>query len=222
MIGSLVGKIEPLTSLSCVFRFAAIASCWVLVGTSLASEPSLTRLGKTTRELLKNEATAELNTPSKDRAISALCDLYVILRRDPRYATSSMLQGDAVKVRRRLISVSKRRMNQLERSGIPKPPGLSAAVDQAVRRAVQASLSQQENGDESEDEEDTNRAFAPAALAASPWQLIELIQRVVAPDLWDVRGGSSTIQYFAMRRVLVVRATTEVHEQIRDLLMALR
>lgn len=222
MFGCLGGKNVPPSSLSCVFRFASIASCLILVGNLVASEPSLTRLGQTTRDLLKNEATTESNTPSKDRAVSALCDLYVILRRDPRYATSSMLQGDAVKVRRRLISVSKRRMNQLERSGIPKPAGLSAAVDQAVRRAVEASLSQQESGAETDDDEGTDRAFAPAALGASPWQLIELIQRVVAPDLWDVRGGSSTIQYFAMRRVLVVRATTEVHEQIRDLLMALR
>jgi hypothetical protein len=63
---------------------------------------------------------------------------------------------------------------------------------------------------------------APGPLPDTGWELVELIQRVVAPDFWDSRGGPGTIRYFAMRRVLVVRATSDVHEQIRDLLMALR
>ena len=65
-------------------------------------------------------------------------------------------------------------------------------------------------------------ANAPGPLPDTGWELVELIQRVVAPDFWDSRGGPGTIRYFAMRRVLVVRATSDVHEQIRDLLMALR
>lgn len=64
--------------------------------------------------------------------------------------------------------------------------------------------------------------FAGAALGGGPWQLVELIQRVIDPDLWDVHGGSGTIAYFAMRRVLVIRATTDTHEKIRELLAALR
>ena len=60
------------------------------------------------------------------------------------------------------------------------------------------------------------------ALPDTGWQLVELLQRVVAPDFWERQGGPGTIRYLAMRRVLVVRATSDVHEQIKDMLMALR
>ena len=55
-------------------------------------------------------------------------------------------------------------------------------------------------------------AAAGGALPDTGWQLVELIQRVVAPDFWEPQGGPGVIRYFAMRRVLVVRATTDVHE----------
>jgi hypothetical protein len=185
---------------------------------SSTADTSLTRLRHETRELLTEEATLDDESPDKDAAISSLCDLYVILRSDPRYASSDMLQGDAAKIRRRLINISTRRENRLERDGIEKPAGLAEAVDQAI----EASLDQQNDSSYSADDGDLANGFAGAPLGSNPWQLVELIQRVIAPDLWDVHGGPGSIQYFAMRRVLVVRATTDVHEQIRDLLMALR
>lgn len=65
-------------------------------------------------------------------------------------------------------------------------------------------------------------ANAAGGLPDTGWQLVELIQRVIAPDFWESRGGPGSIRYFAMRRVLVIRATTDIHEQVRDLLTALR
>lgn len=44
--------------------------------------------------------------------------------------------------------------------------------------------------------------------------LVELIQKVIAPDFWDVAGGPGTIVYYKSLRVLVISATGEVHEQI--------
>lgn len=44
--------------------------------------------------------------------------------------------------------------------------------------------------------------------------LVELIERVIAPDFWDVNGGPGQIVYYKNLRVLVISATSEVHEQI--------
>ncbi len=103
----------------------------------------------------------------------------------------------------------------------PELPSQPGCRRRWIRRSRRRSLSQDSLSSD-EQRATVCRADWQAARSADPWQLVELIQRVVAPDLWDVQGGSGTIQYFAMRRVLVVRATTDVHEQIRDLLMALR
>ena len=40
--------------------------------------------------------------------------------------------------------------------------------------------------------------------------LVELIEKTIAPDTWDVNGGRDTIMYYAPMRVLVVRQTANV------------
>ena len=182
-----------------------------------AGETSLTELRQETRELLKQEAAIDDESLQHEMAVTALCDLYVILRSDPRFTASNMLQGDAAKVRRRLIRIATTREHRLGREGIVKPARLSSRVDQAIEESRAA---QRENPGLPDEREAS--AFAGAPLGGSPWQLVELIQRVIDPDLWDVQGGTGTIAYFAMRRVLVVRATTDTHEKIRELLTALR
>ncbi|MFP6752684.1 MAG: hypothetical protein VB855_13475, partial [Pirellulaceae bacterium] len=52
--------------------------------------------------------------------------------------------------------------------------------------------------------------------------LIELITTTVEPDSWEDVGGAGTIKEFAGNLSLVISATQQVHEQIRDLLEQLR
>ncbi|MEE2685352.1 MAG: hypothetical protein VYB09_03490 [Planctomycetota bacterium] len=52
--------------------------------------------------------------------------------------------------------------------------------------------------------------------------LIELITTTVEPDSWEDVGGAGTIKEFAGNLSLVISATQQVHEQIRDLLDQLR
>lgn len=165
-----------------------------------AAETSLTTLRSQTRELLRQQAVAETQF-DKDAAATALCDIYVILRSDDRYATSEMLKGDAAKIRHRLLRIAHHRKTQLRRDDIPKPTSFSISVHAA------------ENG---------KPAAAAAAGGDSGWELVELIQQLVHPNFWETSGGPGTIRYFALRKLLVVRATSDVHEQIRDLLSALR
>ena len=197
--------------------------CWAIAGIAClltlpckrtAAETALTKLRHEARELLKREAVLD-DGLAKDAALAALCDFYVVLRSDHRYETSNMLQGDAAKVRRRLLGAARQREARLKRSGVERPASLSSTVDAAIATAL---------ADEQTDLKDLMEPGGQGGggLPDTGWQLVELLQRVVAPDFWDRQGGPGTIRYFAMRRVLVVRATTDVHEQIKDLLMALR
>lgn len=52
--------------------------------------------------------------------------------------------------------------------------------------------------------------------------LVDLIQRTIAPDSWDIRGGPGSIYYWRPGRAVVVRHTTEVHEAVEDALGQLR
>ena len=51
--------------------------------------------------------------------------------------------------------------------------------------------------------------------------LVDLIHRTIAPTTWDVNGGHGTIQYWRPGRALVIRQTTEVHDDIADFLRQL-
>jgi len=53
-------------------------------------------------------------------------------------------------------------------------------------------------------------------------ELVELIQRTIRPESWDVNGGPGTIYYWRPGRAMVVRQTWEVHEELDDLLRQLR
>ena len=224
--------------------------------------PSLTLLGNETRSLLRQEAVLK-DKPGKKAAATALCDMYVILRLDSRYGNSKMLQGDATRIRRRLITIAKKKQNELERAGVDRPADLSsnvassiaaamsnyknkaagkngglgnddAAGNQADRRDRGLGGNKNTHGENSSRNNNTTTGQNPGAghiqrggqaaggIPDTGWELVELIQRIIDPDFWDSRGGPGSIRYFAMRKVLVVRATTDVHEQVRDLLMALR
>ena len=178
---------------------------------------------------MKKQAILE-DGAKKNAATATLCDHYVRLLSDPRYPTSPQLQGDAAKLRRRLIRSSQRLQNQLERAGVEKPGDLNAEVNSAIADALadtqsfRQSLTRKSDGAAANRTGDANRQAGAAGGAAlgEAWELVELIQRIIAPDFWDSQGGPGVIRYFAMRRVLVVLATDEVHDDLKDLLIALR
>jgi hypothetical protein len=62
----------------------------------------------------------------------------------------------------------------------------------------------------------------PADKQSTLAQLVDLIQRTVAPSSWDVNGGPGTIYYFRPSRALVVRQTDEVHGQLSDALQQIQ
>ena len=208
-------------------KICACTMVWLVLSsflcTGIAADTSLTTLRHETRELLRKEAILVAG-PQKDAAVTALCDLYVVLRQDPRYDDSEMLQHDAGKVRHRLTSAARLRESRLRRAKVTRPSAIAEAVDQALR-SLKNDTETLDYAAEDQDLLRPSEALAGAQAAGGAqdngWQLVELIQRIVAPEFWDVQGGPGSMHYFAMRRVLVVRATSDVHEQIRDLLIAL-
>jgi hypothetical protein len=53
-------------------------------------------------------------------------------------------------------------------------------------------------------------------------RLIDLICATISPETWSVRGGAGSIDYFPIGMALVVSHHPNVHEEIADLLAALR
>jgi hypothetical protein len=52
--------------------------------------------------------------------------------------------------------------------------------------------------------------------------LVDLIQTVISPEHWDVNGGPGSIIYFGSMRVLVVRASDDVHHNLGGVMENLR
>jgi hypothetical protein len=52
--------------------------------------------------------------------------------------------------------------------------------------------------------------------------LVDLIQRTIQPEFWNVNGGPGSIVYFRPLHCLVIRATSDIHHQIGGTLGAVR
>ncbi|MEM9826595.1 MAG: hypothetical protein AAF958_08400 [Planctomycetota bacterium] len=52
--------------------------------------------------------------------------------------------------------------------------------------------------------------------------LMELIETTIEPDAWETLGGKSTMSQYAQNLSLVISTTSDVHDQILDLLESLR
>lgn len=171
--------------------------------------PGPTAVRRWTGDLLRMEATAKTEE-ARSEALVTLCDLFVAIRLHPMYDQSEILRGEATRVRRRLLTASRRWSQRLERANVARPAQIASHVDAALAMSPAeistASLPARSG------------AAGPGGITTDGWELVELIQRTLHPDFWDNQGGPGSIHYFAIKRVLVVRATTRVHEDLAALL----
>jgi hypothetical protein len=190
-----------------------------LLSTSDAEETQPTTVRRAVSKLMRDAATATRDQ-QRYAALESLCDAYVAIRLHPGYEGSEILRGEAAKVRRRLITESDRVSEQLKRNGVEKPATLSALVDEALLESATNNGNEHAN-DAIQVSEVVQNKRGGAPIADEAWALVELIQRTVHPDFWELTGGPGSIRYFAIKRVLVVRATTQVHEDLVALLRQL-
>lgn len=61
---------------------------------------------------------------------------------------------------------------------------------------------------------------------APPWdhgeELVNLIESTINPDFWKINGGSGIIYYYRPSRIIVVGATSQIQDDLTDLLRGLR
>jgi hypothetical protein len=140
---------------------------------------------------------------------------------DPRYATSDTLKGYRAKLWSRLTKIK-----QELRRDVAKEIGRPAA-DPAREEAMRLSAASMAGALSLAD----SAGGAPTGLLArggaaqiesNAQGLIELIERTIDPDFWDVNGGPGTIMYYPNLQCLVIRATSEVHGKIGGALGGVR
>jgi hypothetical protein len=171
------------------------------------------------RELFQREARA---ASKQERAVAAydMTYLFVQIQLDPRRATSPTLAEYQSRLRARLMRIKRdverdlRRDNQHESA--PSAAGSEEHSASAVSRVPATSAHQPSFGDVPDAR--GGRAGAPDWGPA----LVELIEHTIAPEFWDVNGGPGSIRYYYPLRVLVVRATDDLHHRLGNALNNLR
>ena len=173
------------------------------------------------RAALRREAT-EKDATRWAATVVELTDLYRELQQDPRLATSDTLEGYRVKLRHRL----RRIQQQLQRTAGNK--GRSRTADGAEIAMIAQTFSQA-NGNGPMPSMMAGLAasmadghFGGAARSDYGPALVDLIQQTIAPETWNVNGGPGSIVYYRLWYALVVRASGEVHGELRHLTGALR
>ncbi len=141
------------------------------------------------------------------RLIRQMLSVYRRLERAPGLSAARRRELQNM-LARRMVEQAKRMVRRIKR-------GKASAAGSASLRAVSYAA----NGSA------TSRSSAGGAAVPEQdraRQLIELIQRTICPDSWDVNGGRGTIYYYAPAHALVVRQRGEIHRELRGLLRQLR
>lgn len=208
----------------------------------------ITAIRRDMSNAMQSEVRARNAADDKGRAaaIYDLTQLYNELKRDPRLPLSDTLQTYKAELWSRLSRIQTQLQRRFSREAKAKRPASDALGSPATHQAsrslashvdlVAASLggpigllghTRYGSGDPEASSSAGKTPGASAAIggrggAAGPPDfgpaLVELIQRTIAPDSWDVNGGPGTIVYYPAFHCLVVRASGEVHEAIGGVL----
>lgn len=171
-------------------------------------------------------------------AIYNLCQLHFLIVGDPRFAENQQLQGMRVVAANRLKSYARQMRNQqLREQRNQAKNSTSETVDNSPANSVQSTEHEYDDAayEAAYQSMQANGTFSggPQQLfgylggnSAPPWDygedLVRLIENTINPAFWQRNGGEGRIHYFQPLRVLVVGASSQVHEDTLDLLRKLR
>jgi hypothetical protein len=185
-------------------------------------------------------------------AIFNLCELHWELISDPRFETNQQVQGYRVVIAKRLETFVKEfQKSQHRAERLAKKSSLNSSRQTEGDSDLIPDDLADANGlastDVANSEEDTmmyqssvdsysalgrlgggpNQLFGYAGgRLGPPWdhgpELVALIQNTINPEFWQANGGNGVIHYFRPLRVLVIGASTQVHEDTLELLYKLR
>lgn len=186
--------------------------------TATSAARALRDINDDVREALRRESAAD-GADERVVAVLNLAALYNEIIQDDRLASSPSLEMSRRRLRGRLARVKKsieRLLTQLDdgqAAGKAGPPRGGGNVDSEYAPVTAAA---------------SNEGAAAKRRGGGAWPgdqgpaLVDLIERTIAPDIWDVNGGQATIVYYEPLRALVVSAPLEVHERVIGLLGDLR
>jgi hypothetical protein len=181
-------------------------------------------INKDLRHWMRREASVN-SKPDRAEAIYRLTELYRELKRDPRLAESDTLTEYKNKLWGRLTRVKKNLQREFARG---KRGKADDTANQLVAEGTTAGLSDSlalvgySTGGPASLLTQVSGSRGGAAIPDFGPGLVALIERTIAPDFWDTNGGPGSIVYYAPLRVLVVRATGEVHGNVGGALGGLR
>lgn len=194
-------------------------------------------ISKDMQEIMKREALAKSNS-DKAVAIVELCDLYRELAGDSRLTISDTLKEYKATIRNRLVRCKNDVKVYLAREKKKTPKSKKPAEVNSELLAAQAQAASYSFGEQmsliSSSLGGPSQIFNAGAnsrnssgalgggMVTYADDLIDLIERTIAPDTWDTNGGPGSIVYYPGLMALVVRATSEVHGEVNDVLENLR
>ncbi len=184
---------------------------------------------------IENDLTAALRaethakTPeARVAAVRRMCGLYGELTADPRLESSDVLKRYRAKLWSRMTRIKRELEQRLARQSgdaSGRTPGESkrqASQEAAASLAAQMSYSNATLGGPSYVLAHSGAACGGGTAGDHAQELIDLIQRTISPQSWDVNGGQGSMFYYRPLMALVVRTTSEVHGDVGGLLQALR
>ncbi|MGI6418623.1 MAG: hypothetical protein ACOX1P_23490 [Thermoguttaceae bacterium] len=190
---------------------------------ALGATPSL----RSGRELLEavREALPRLAAPDDSQAEEAARELLVLYNELERDTAMAGVQRDyyKAKVRSRLQALSDQISKRIARNRrLAGPPARKSILEKGAAGDHLA----QRLARRGPPAAPMPPPAAPPRRAAAPGddygaELVELIQKTIAPASWDVNGGLGAIHYWRPGRALVVRQTDAVHEEVGDVLRQL-
>ncbi|MEX2113083.1 MAG: hypothetical protein WD845_07845 [Pirellulales bacterium] len=187
-----------------------------LLAADPVEEPAGSRqLRQVVSQAMRREATTQ--GADHEQAVRDLVAVYRTLQQDQRLPERERRQRTG-QVQHRLKSVA----DLLERHTGANSSQPARAAAPAQRGATLAQALSAPGGLGGRAAGAGQQAGTLPGEAEQAQQLIDLIQTTIAPDTWDVRGGPGTAMYFPPSKVLVIRQTSEVHGQVRDLSRQLR
>jgi hypothetical protein len=197
---------DPRTSLSSAsaeLSHRSLSAIQVDLRAALGAEASSRRLGPNTSHVIR------------------LIDLYREMAAHPKRDSSLVLKQLGLRLRSRLQKVSdhiERQSSRVKRD-VKKsaPPALTAPEASVLAQQLPAPGGAAGAGG-------GQPAAAPGAPGGFDYgpELVDIIQRTISPETWDINGGNGSVVYFAPLRVLVVSAPGTVHDQVGDVLGQLR
>jgi hypothetical protein len=194
---------------------------------AMQSPPSEARAGRELSDAVQS-ALRRWARPTGENAEQAAREFLVLFQeleqdRSLGIATRQQLR---LKVRTRLAQlaeqIAKRIAHEEPQARRDPPPRVALPADQSERLAQMGlpvgrqGAGQGRSGRGLGGRPVASRNFGP--LDSAGQQLVELIQRTIAPSTWDVNGGPGTIYYWSPGRALVIRQTSEVHGDVADVL----